>query len=46
VGLHGSDWARKQLGGLVAQAHDLLKPYGAAAATLKSAASFVAARRR
>jgi farnesyl diphosphate synthase len=46
VGLHGADWARKQLGGLVAQAHDLLKPYGAAAATLKSAASFVAARRR
>jgi farnesyl diphosphate synthase len=46
VGLHGVDWARKQLRGLVAQAHDLLKPYGAGAATLKSAASFVAARRR
>jgi farnesyl diphosphate synthase len=46
VGLHGLDWARKQLGGLVSQAHELLKPYGAAASTLKSAASFVAARRR
>jgi farnesyl diphosphate synthase len=46
VGLHGVDWARKQLRGLVAQAHDLLKPYGAGAATLKSAASFVAQRRR
>jgi farnesyl diphosphate synthase len=46
VGLHGVDWARSQLRGLVAQAHELLKPYGDAAATLKSAASFVAARRR
>ncbi|MEP9387211.1 polyprenyl synthetase family protein [Mesorhizobium sp. KR9-304] len=46
VRLHGVDWARKQLGGLVAQAHDLLQPYGAGAAALKSAASFVAARRR
>ena len=46
VRLHGVDWARKQLGGLVAQAHDLLKPYGADAAALKSAASFIAARRR
>ena len=44
--LHGEDWARRQLGGLVTQAHDLLKPYGAAAATLKAAASFVASRRR
>jgi farnesyl diphosphate synthase len=46
VGLHGVDWARKQLRGLVGQAHEMLKPYGSAAATLKSAASFVAARRR
>ena len=46
VGLHGVDWARRQLGGLVGQAHELLKPYGAAAGTLKSAASFVATRRR
>ncbi|MDQ2634636.1 MAG: polyprenyl synthetase family protein, partial [Pseudomonadota bacterium] len=46
VGLHGVDWATAQLRGLVAQAHELLKPYGADAATLKSAASFVAQRRR
>ena len=46
VGLYGADWARKQLKGLVAQAHELLKPYGPDAATLKSAASFVAVRRR
>ena len=46
VRLHGVDWARNQLGGLVAQAHDLLKPYGADAAALKSAATFIAARRR
>jgi farnesyl diphosphate synthase len=46
VGLNGVDWARSQLRGLVAQAHDLLKPYGDAAATLKSAANFVATRRR
>jgi farnesyl diphosphate synthase len=46
VGLHGVDWARRQLKGLVGQAHELLKPYGEDASTLKSAASFVAARRR
>ena len=43
--LHGVDWARKQLAGLVGQAQDLLDIYGDRAATLKSAASFVAARR-
>ena len=43
--LHGADWARKQLTGLVGQAQDLLDIYGDRAATLKSAASFVAARR-
>jgi farnesyl diphosphate synthase len=46
VGLNGVDWARSQLRGLVAQAHELLKPYGPAAATLKAAANFVATRRR
>jgi farnesyl diphosphate synthase len=45
VSLHGVAWARKQLGGLVAQAHELLEPYGARAAMLKAAASFVADRR-
>ncbi len=43
--LHGVDWARKQLAGLVGQAQDLLDIYGDRAATLKSAANFVAARR-
>jgi farnesyl diphosphate synthase len=46
VGLNGVDWARSQLRGLVAQAHDLLEPYGSATTTLKSAANFVATRRR
>ncbi len=44
--LHGGDWARRQLSGLVAQARDLLEPYGERAATLSAAAEFVAARRR
>ena len=43
--LHGFDWARKQLAGLVGQAQGLLDIYGDRAATLKSAAGFVAARR-
>ena len=43
--LHGVDWARKQLAGLVGQAQDLLDIYGDRAATLKSAAGFVPARR-
>jgi farnesyl diphosphate synthase len=43
--LHGVDWARTQLAGLVRQAQDLLDIYGDRAATLKSAAGFVAARR-
>jgi farnesyl diphosphate synthase len=44
--LHGSDWARRQLKGLVEQAHSLLEPYGDRAATLKAAAIFVADRTR
>ena len=44
VGLHGEAWARKQLRGLVAQAEDLLEPYGERAAMLKAAARFVAER--
>ncbi|WP_425349754.1 polyprenyl synthetase family protein [Manganibacter manganicus] len=44
VALHGADWARSQLHGLVNQAHSLLEPYGARAALLKAAASFVAVR--
>ncbi len=44
VALHGVDWTRTQLAGLVAQAHDLLEPFGARGATLKAAAAFVANR--
>ena len=43
--LHGADWTRAQLRGLVAQAHDLLEPFGAKAAVLKEAATFVAERK-
>ena len=44
--LHGIDWTRRQLAGLVAHAHELLEPYGEKAGTLKTAASFIAERRR
>ncbi|MEI9415096.1 polyprenyl synthetase family protein [Mesorhizobium sp. Cs1321R2N1] len=44
VALHGADRARKQLDGLVGQAHALLEPYGEKAALLKAAATFVATR--
>ncbi|RWQ31960.1 MAG: polyprenyl synthetase family protein [Mesorhizobium sp.] len=44
VALHGANWARDQLQGLVDQAHALLDPYGEAAALLKQAATFVATR--
>jgi farnesyl diphosphate synthase len=43
--LHGVEWTRKQLAGLVAQASDLLEPYGEAADTLRAAARFIAERR-
>ena len=42
--LHGTAWTRKQLRGLVGQAHDLLEPFGAKAAVLKQAATFIAER--
>ena len=44
VALHGADWARRQLDGLVEQATGLLAPYGNAAAMLTQAARFVAVR--
>ena len=44
VALHGPDWARGQLHGLIDQAHALLEPYGEAAELLKEAATFVATR--
>jgi len=43
--LHGVDWARRQLGGLAAQAQELLEPWGERAALLRGAARFVAERR-
>lgn len=45
VGLHGQEWARRQLAGLVDQAQGLLDIYGARAAMLRAAAGFVAERR-
>ena len=44
VSLHGAEWARSQLAGLVKQAHDLLEPFGDRAELLKDAASFIATR--
>ncbi|WP_137930827.1 polyprenyl synthetase family protein [Mesorhizobium comanense] len=44
VALHGASWARSQLNGLVAQAHQLLEPYGDGSARLKQAATFIATR--
>lgn len=44
VSLHGVDWTRKQLAGLVEQAQDLLAPFGEKAQTLKQAAHFIALR--
>jgi len=45
AGLHGADWARRQLDGLVAEANALLAGYGAEGDTLRAAALFVAQRR-
>ncbi len=44
VSLHGIDWTRKQLAGLVAQAESLLSPFGQDAEILKQAARFIAER--
>lgn len=44
VALHGLDWTRRQLAGLVAQADELLAPLGDKAKTLKDAAYFIAYR--
>jgi farnesyl diphosphate synthase len=43
--LNGIDWTRRQLAGLVAQAEELLEPWGERAALLREAARFVANRR-
>ncbi|WP_269931451.1 polyprenyl synthetase family protein [Aminobacter sp. HY435] len=44
VSLHGANWARTQLAGLVGQAHNLIEPFGERAIMLKAAASFIANR--
>jgi farnesyl diphosphate synthase len=46
VALHGADWARRQLSGLVEQAQALLEPYGERARLLHEAAAFIADRKR
>jgi len=43
--LHGHDWTRAKLAGLVAEATDLLAPYGEQATVLVEAARFIAERR-
>jgi farnesyl diphosphate synthase len=44
--LHGQDWARQQLAGLVEQAQKALLPFGERASVLAAAARFVAKRDR
>jgi farnesyl diphosphate synthase len=44
--LHGTEWAKRQLSGLVGQASEVLAPYGARADILVAAAQFVASRTR
>ena len=44
AGLHGIDWTRRQLSGLMDQASDLLRPFGAAGTMLRTAARFVVER--
>ncbi|MFC5586360.1 polyprenyl synthetase family protein [Nitratireductor kimnyeongensis] len=44
--LHGIEWTRRQLNGLVAQAEELLEPFGERAETLREAARFVANRQK
>ncbi|WEX77342.1 polyprenyl synthetase family protein [Sinorhizobium numidicum] len=45
VALHGQSWAERELEKLVAQAEELLAPYGARSAVLAETARFVANRR-
>ncbi len=44
VSMHGIEWTQRQLVGLVAQAEELLAPFGEQAALLKDAARFIAER--
>ncbi|MCA1368895.1 polyprenyl synthetase family protein [Bradyrhizobium sp. BRP14] len=45
VALHGQSWAERELEKLVAEAEDLLEPYGARSTILAEAARFIANRR-
>lgn len=45
VSMHSVEWTKRQLAGLVAQAEDLLAPFGEKAALLKDAAHFIAERK-
>ncbi|TWG92591.1 farnesyl diphosphate synthase [Mesorhizobium sp. J18] len=44
--LHGVDWTRRQLSGLIAQAEELLEPFAEKADVLRQAARFIAERQR
>lgn len=44
IAIHGLDWAKKQLNGLVEQAETLLEPFGVKADILRATAQFVANR--
>ncbi len=44
AGLHGIEWTRRQLSGLMDQANDLLRPFGEAGIMLRTAARFVIER--
>jgi farnesyl diphosphate synthase len=45
VSIHGIEWTKRQLAGLVEQAQLLLEPFGEKAALLKEAARFIAERK-
>ncbi|RCL00904.1 MAG: farnesyl diphosphate synthase [Candidatus Tokpelaia sp. JSC189] len=45
VAIHGVDWIRHQLDGLIAQANEILQPYGQKADILRQAALFVSRRK-
>ncbi|RCW80389.1 farnesyl-diphosphate synthase [Phyllobacterium bourgognense] len=44
VSMHGIEWTQRQLVGLIAQAEELLAPFGEQAALLRDAARFIAER--
>jgi farnesyl diphosphate synthase len=44
VSIHGVEWTKGQLNGLIEQAQDILEPFGTKAALLRDAARFIAER--